>query len=308
MQRLFSSRIAIVSLLGGLMLSAALIVYIVTASDTPVGQQVDGTRTPITLVVPTADVMATQTMNALLGIVDKNKLPDTVIQEAQTQGMAWVSVGIVEPPMQFSTETMDEWKTATADIQGQILASIANHDFEITDRLSGAGFYMVADLDTLIALQAHPLVSRIALVETSTGLSIDLATQTLEARLATVDSDKLGEDVIAAAQPDGEVWVDVTFTNPPEEFSEENMEVWAKTIAATQNEIIAYLEGYNFSEADLYSHVPGMSLKADLPALIRLQSHPAVVKIMVMGVGSGNVRYQPLDRVAFLRDSSRERR
>lgn len=130
-------------------------------------------------VTPTLSEMeATQTMDALLATVDKSKLGDAVIAEAQAKGMVWVSVGLVEPQVRFSTETMDDYKSEIADMQDQILESISNQNYEIADRFATAGFYMKADLTTLIILQSNPFVSRIVLGQGQTGTSLDSPVQT----------------------------------------------------------------------------------------------------------------------------------
>lgn len=112
------------------------------------------------------------------------------------------------------------------------------------------------------------------------------ATATMEALLATVDKSKLGDEVIVYVQQEGEIVVDVAFYDPPITFSLEKMDEWTKAVAVMQDEVLQYLEGYNYSEVSLTSVILGFSLKADLVTLIRLQSHPSVKKIGLVYVGT----------------------
>lgn len=244
-----------------------------------------------------SEMEATETMDALLATVDKNKLGDDVIAEAQANGMVWVSVGLIAPPIPYSAETKDEYESEMADIQDQVLASIVNHNYEITDRFATAGFGMKADLATLIVLQSHPFVTRITLGQGQTGdVSFDSpqqgmeATQTMDALLATVDKDKLGDEVIAEAQRIGEIWVSVKLTDPKDvSFSIETLDEWARSISTIQAQVLQDIEGYNFRDVELLSHVSGMSLKGDLETLIALQSNPLVHKIQIAGEGTQGV-------------------
>lgn len=113
------------------------------------------------------------------------------------------------------------------------------------------------------------------------------ATQTIDALLATVDKDKLGDEVIAEAQRNGEIWVSVKLTDPKDvSFSTETLDEWARSISTIQAQMLQDIEGHDFRDVELLSHVSGMSLKCDLETLIVLQSNPLVQKIQIAGEGT----------------------
>lgn len=116
------------------------------------------------------------------------------------------------------------------------------------------------------------------------------ATQTMDALLATVDKNKLGDEVIAAAQQSGEVWASVKLVDPQDvSFSAETLDEWAASISQIQAQVLNDIEGRNFRDVQLLSHVSGISLKCDLETLIALQSHPLVEKIQLVREGTVGV-------------------